>query len=403
VVSAGPLDGVTVLELGSFIAGPFAGQLLGDYGADVIKIEPLATGDPMRQWGVLRDGDSLWWPSIGRNKRSVCLDLRTAAGQDVVRRMIGSVDIVVENFRPGRLDDWGIGYAELSAINPAVIVAHVSGFGQTGPRSGEAGFGSIGEAVGGIRHTTGSPDRPPSRYGVSLGDALSGMFAVIGVLAALNAARSTGQGQEVDIAIYEAVAALMESSMADAELGGVVRERTGSVLPGVAPSNIYPTADGSDVLIAANADAVFARLCAVMGRPELATDARFATHGARAERMAEIDELIAAWTRTLSPENLLAALEAGAVPAGRIFTATDMLADPHYAAREMVLRKASYQGWEVPMTGIVPKFAGTPGGVRSTGAPLGAHTREVLSGIAELSPGQIAELEAAGIAYCAEA
>jgi formyl-CoA transferase/succinyl-CoA--D-citramalate CoA-transferase len=400
VVSAGPLDGVTVLELGSFIAGPFAGQLLGDYGADVIKIEPLGSGDPMRRWGVLRDGDSLWWPTIGRNKRSVCLDLRTAAGQDVVRRMIGSVDIVVENFRPGRLDDWGIGYAELSAINPAVIVAHVSGFGQTGPRSGEAGFGSIGEAVGGIRHTTGSPDRPPSRYGVSLGDALSGMFAVIGVLAALNAARTTGRGQEVDIAIYEAVAALMESSMADAELGGVVRERTGSVLPGVAPSNIYPTADGSDVLIAANADAVFARLCAAMGRPELATDERYATHGARAERMDEIDELIAAWTRTLSPEDLLAVLEAGAVPAGRIFTATDMLADPHYAARDMVLRTSSYQGWEVPMTGIVPKFGGTPGGVRQTGASLGAHTREVLSSVADLGPAQIAELEAAGVVFC---
>jgi formyl-CoA transferase/succinyl-CoA--D-citramalate CoA-transferase len=314
--------------------------------------------------------------------------------------MIGSVDIVVENFRPGRLDDWGIGYAELSAINPAVIVAHVSGFGQTGPRSGEAGFGSIGEAVGGIRHTTGSPDRPPSRYGVSLGDALSGMFAVIGVLAALNAARATGRGQEVDIAIYEAVAALMESSMADAELGGVVRERTGSVLPGVAPSNIYPTADGSDVLIAANADAVFARLCAVMGRPELATDERYATHGARAERMAEIDGLIAAWTRTLSPEDLLAVLEAGAVPAGRIFTANDMLADPHYVAREMVLRTSSYQGWEVPMTGIVPKFGGTPGGVRQTGASLGAHTREVLSSVADLGPAQIAELEAAGVVFC---
>lgn len=402
-MSHGPLEGVTVLELGSFIAGPFAGQLLGDYGADVIKIEPLGSGDPMRRWGVLRDGDSLWWPSIGRNKRSVCLDLRTAAGQDVVRRMIGGVDIVVENFRPGRLDDWGIGYAELAAINPALVVAHVSGFGQTGPRSGEAGFGSIGEAVGGIRHTTGSPDRPPSRYGVSLGDALSGMFAVIGVLAALNAARTTGRGQQVDVAIYEAVAALMESSMADAELGGVLRERTGSVLPGVAPSNIYPAADGSDVLIAANADAVFARLCSVMGRPELAGDERFATHGARAERMTELDELIADWTRVMPPEELLAALEAGGVPAGRIFTAADMLADPHYAAREMVLRRASYQGWEVPMTGIVPKFTGTPGSVRTTGAPLGADTRAVLSAVADLSPSQIGELEAAGVAYCADA
>jgi formyl-CoA transferase/succinyl-CoA--D-citramalate CoA-transferase len=392
---------VTVLELGSFIAGPFAGQLLGDYGADVIKIEPVRDGDPMRHWGVQRDGDGLWWPSIGRNKRSVCVDIRTAAGQDIVRRLAGRAEVIVENFRPARLGEWGLGYPALSAGNPTLVMAHVSGFGQTGPRSGEAGFGSIGEAVGGIRYTTGSPDRPPSRYGVSLGDALAGMFAVIGVLAALTEARRTGVGQEVDVAIYEAVAALMESSMADYELGGVLRERSGSVLAGVAPSNIYPTLDGSDVLIAANADAVFARLCVVMNRPELASDGRFATHGARAERMAELDEVIGDWTRTQPSGPLLEALEAGGVPAGRIFTAADMLADPHYAAREMVVRAMSAQGWEVPMTGVVPKFTRTPGEVRSTGPALGADTREVLTSLAGVAADELADLERDGVVYCA--
>ncbi|HEX3706703.1 MAG TPA: CoA transferase [Mycobacteriales bacterium] len=394
---SGPLSGTTVLELGALIAGPFAGQLLGDYGADVIKVEPIGDGDPMRRWGVLHDGDGLWWPTIGRNKRSVCIDVRTARGQDLVRRLAAKVDIVTENFRPGRMAEWGLGYDALAAVNPALIVAHVSGFGQTGPRAGDAGFGSIGEAMGGIRHTTGSPDRPPSRYGVSLGDALTSLFTVIGVLAALNEVRLTGRGQEVDIAIYEAVAALMESTMADYEVGGVVRERAGSVLPGVAPSNVYSAADGTEVVIAANADAVFARLCAVMDRPELATDERYATHRARADRQAELDLLIGEWAVRLDGDALLERLNAGGVPAGRIFTAADMVADPHYAAREMVLRLAAHQGWTVPMTGVVPKFSGTPGAVRTTGAPLGAHTAEVLTELAGVNAAELAELEAAGV------
>jgi formyl-CoA transferase/succinyl-CoA--D-citramalate CoA-transferase len=394
---SGPLSGTKVLELGSLIAGPFAGQLLGDYGADVIKVEPLVDGDPMRKWGVLHDGDSLWWPTIGRNKRSVCIDLRTPDGQELIRRLCRSVDIVTENFRPGRMAEWGLGYDALSAVNPALIVAHVSGFGQTGPRSGDAGFGSIGEAMGGIRYTTGSPDRPPSRYGVSLGDALTSLFTVIGVLAALNEVRRGGRGQEVDIAIYEAVAALMESTMADYEIGGVIRERAGSVLPGVAPSNVYAAADGAELVIAANADAVFARLCDVMGRPELATDERYATHRARAERQEELDVLIGEWAATVDGASLLRRLNAGGVPAGRIFTAADMVSDPHYAAREMVLRLASHQGWTVPMTGIVPKFSATPGAVRATGAPLGAHTREVLTELAGVSADELAQLEASGV------
>jgi formyl-CoA transferase/succinyl-CoA--D-citramalate CoA-transferase len=396
----GPLTGTTVLELGSLIAGPFAGQLLGDYGADVIKVEPLGDGDPMRRWGVLHEGEGLWWPTIGRNKRSVCIDVRTAAGQDLIRRLAPKVDIVTENFRPGRMAEWGLGYDALSAANPALILAHVSGFGQTGPRSGDAGFGSIGEAMGGIRYTTGSPDRPPSRYGVSLGDALTSLFTVIGVLAALNEVRMTGRGQEVDVAIYEAVAAVMESTMADYELGGVVRERSGSVLPGVAPSNVYSAADGTEILIAANADAVFARLCAVMGRAELGSDERYATHRARADRQAELDGLIGEWAATLAGDELLEQLNAGGVPAGRIFTAADMVSDPHYEAREMVLRLASHQGWPVPMTGVVPKFTATPGEVRTTGAPLGAHTREVLVELAGVGAVELEGLEVAGVVSC---
>ena len=373
----GPLVGIRVLELGNFIAGPFAGQLLGDYGADVIKVEPPDEGDPMRHWGLTRDGEGLWWPSIARNKRSVVADLRDEEGRRFVQQIAATADIIVENFRPGRLADWGLAYESVKATNPGVIMVHVSGFGQTGPRAEEAGFGSIGEAVGGIRHTTGDPDRPPARCGVSLGDSLAAMFAVIGALAALEERHRSGEGQEVDVAIYEAVAALMESSMADYELGGVLRGRSGGTLPGVAPANAYPTADGSDVLIAGNADSVFRRLCDVMERPELAADARFATHAARGANVVELDAIVAAWTRTLDAETLLARLAANAVPAGRVYTAADMLIDPHYAARDMVLRATARAGYEVPMTGVVPRFSRTPGGVADVGAVLGEHTSAV--------------------------
>jgi formyl-CoA transferase len=396
---AGPLDGVRVLELGSFIAGPFSGQLLGDYGADVIKIESPGDGDPMRRWGVTRDGDSLRWPAIARNKRSVALDLRDERARAVLPRIAARCDIVVENFRPGRLAEWGLDYAALSVDNPRLVLVHISGFGQTGPRAADAGFGSIGEAMGGIRHTTGAPDRPPSRTGVSLGDSLAAMFGVIGALAALTRARETGVGQEVDVAIYEAVAALMESTMADYELAGVLRERSGSVLKGVAPSNVYPTSDGSEILIAANADSVFARLCTAMGRADLATDPRYATHLARGQHMEELDEVIGRWTATLTSPDALALLETHAVPAGQIYTAREMLADPHYLAREMVLRMTSHQGWDVPMTGVVPRFTGTPGSVRRSGPALGLDTADVLAEVAGLSGHEIGELAAAGLLH----
>lgn len=376
--SIGPLDGIRVLELGSFIAGPFAGQLLGDYGADVVKVEPPEDGDPMRSWGVTTPGgDSLWWPAIARNKRSVTADLRAEDGRELVRRLAATADVVIENFRPGRLVEWGLDYESVKATNPGVIMVHVSGFGQTGPRAAEAGFGSIGEAVGGIRHTTGDPDRPPARCGISLGDSLAAMFAVIGTLAALHERGSSGEGQEVDVAIYEAVAALMESTMADHEVGGVIRGRSGGTLPGVAPANAYPTADGSEVLIAGNADGVFRRLCEAMGRPGLAEDDRFCDHTARGAHAGELDGLVADWTRTLESGALLALLAEHAVPAGRVYTAPDMLRDEHYAARDMVLRATARGGFEVPMTGIVPRFSRTPGAVRDVGPALGEHDAEV--------------------------
>ncbi|MGD0394027.1 MAG: CoA transferase [Acidimicrobiales bacterium] len=393
----GPLSGLRVLELGNFIAGPFAGQLLGDYGAEVIKIETPGEGDPMRTWGLTRDGQGLWWPAIARNKRSVAVDLRDEAGRDLVRRLADRVDVVLENFRPGRLDGWGLGYDRLRRSNPGLIVVHVSGFGQTGPRSSDAGFGSIGEAMGGIRATTGDPDRPPARCGISLGDALAGLFAVVGTLAAVTERSRSGSGQEVDVAIYEAVAALMESTLADFEVGGVTRTRTGSVLPGVAPSNAYRTAEGSDVLIAANADSVFARLGSAMGRPELATDPRFVDHQSRGRNMVELDALIATWAGGLGADALLALLSEHGVPAGRVYTPADMVADPHFRAREMVVRAASRAGYDVPMPGVVPRFSRTPGRIDDVGPALGEHTRQVLAELAGVDDIEWSALASAGI------
>ena len=390
-----PLDGIRVLELGSFIAGPFAGQLLGDLGADVIKVEPPGTGDPMRRWGVLENDKSLWWPAIARNKRSVVVDLRSDGGRDLARQLATHVDVVLENFKPGTLERWGLGYDALAAANPGVVLVHVSGFGQTGPRAHEPGFGAIGEAVGGVRHTTGDADRPPARAGISLGDSLAALFAVIGTLAALQERHRSGRGQEVDVAIAEAVFALMESTVADYELGGVVRGRSGGVLKGVAPSNAYPTSDGAAVVIAANADAVFARLVVAMERPDLGE--RYATHSARAEHQTELDDEIAAWTGALAADALLAVLEEHSIPAGRIHTAPDVATDPHLAAREMVLRMAAGYSQDVPMAGVVPKLSRTPGAVRTVGPALGANTDEILRELAALSDAEIDALRAAGV------
>lgn len=394
----GPLDGVRVLELGSFIAGPFAGQLLGDYGAEIIKVEPPRIGDPMRKWGKCdAAGHSYWWPAIARNKRSVAIDIRSEEGRDVVRRLALNSDVVLENFTPGRLAQWKLGYHDLVTDHPGLVMTHVSGFGQTGPRATDPGFGSIGEAMGGIRHTTGWPDRQSTRAGISLGDAMASLFAVIGTMAALNERHVSGRGQEVDVAIYEAVFALMESTVVDFELADHVRGRSGSVLPGVAPSNVYPTSDGHDVLIAANADQIYRRLCDAMGRPELATDERYAEHVARGQNQTELDELIEAWTRSLNVVDLEAALDEHAIPYGRIFTASDMLADPQFAARKMIRRfHDEVLDAEIPMAAPVPHFSRTPGRIDQVGPRLGEHTDWVLAEVGGYDPAEIAQLREAG-------
>ncbi|WP_243866175.1 CaiB/BaiF CoA transferase family protein [Actinophytocola oryzae] len=393
----GPLRGIRVLELGSFIAGPFAGQLLADYGAEVIKIEPPHTGDPMRRWGITHDGESLWWPAIARNKKSVTVDLRGERGQALVRDLVANCDVVLENFRPGTMSRWGLGYEQLRAANPGVVVVHVSGFGQSGPNAGHAGFGSVAEAVGGIRYTTGSPDDAPARSGISLGDSLAALFAVIGTLAALAERSRSGEGQEVDVAIYEAVFALMESMLADFHVGGVLRTRSGSVLPGVAPSNVYPTADDAEVVIAANADSVFSRLTEAMGRSELASDPRYATHHARGAAMTELDDLISSWTSTRKSDDLVELLRDHGVPVGLINTAASILTDTQFAARDMILWRRSNTGTEVPMNGVVPKFSRTPGEIDRVGPELGADTDDVLTELAGVNSDTLAQLHADGV------
>ncbi len=374
------LEGIRVLELGSFIAGPFAGQLLADLGAEVIKIESPGDGDPMRRWGTLLNGRSIWWSALARSKRLVALDLRHADGRAVARRLALSCDVVVENFTPGRLEKWGLGYDDLRRDNPRLVMTRVSGFGQSGPRASEPGFGAIAEAMGGLRELMGSPDRPPARAAVSLGDHVSGLFAALGTLAALRQVERDGEGQVVDVALYEAVFALSESLVADYELTGHIRTRSGGGLPGVAPSNAYPTADGRMMMIAANSDPIWSRLADAMGQPQLTTDARFATHVERGRRVEEVDALVTAWTRTLHFGALDQLLANASVPHGLIYQAPDVLADPQYAARDMIQRvHDATLGRDVPMPGVVPRLSRTPGAIRWAGAEVGADTQDVLS------------------------
>ncbi|MEM2001775.1 MAG: CoA transferase [candidate division WOR-3 bacterium] len=390
----GALEGVRVIEMGSLLAGPFCGQLLGDLGAEVIKVEPPGEGDPMRNWGHRKvNGKSLWWPIIARNKKSITLDLRKPQGQDLARALIAQADIVVENFRPGTMERWGLGYEELSSLNPRLIMVRVSGYGQTGPYAPRAGFGSIAEAMGGLRHITGYPDRPPARVGISIGDALAGTLGAIGAVSALwHRDMVSGKGQVVDVAIYEAVLTYMESLIPEYALTGYIRGRTGSVLPGVAPSNIYPTKDGHWLVMGANADSVFRRLCQVMGQPELASDPRFATHDARAQNMEVLDGLIAEWSSRFDVDELVEILNEAGVPAGKIYTAREMLEDPHFQAREAILWVKARGIGPMPMQGVFPKLSATPGTVRWTGPELGEHNEEVYIGLLGLSPEQLVEL-----------
>ena len=374
-----PLEGVRVVEMGSLLAGPFCGQLLGDFGAEVIKVEPPGKGDPMREWGRHRkEGKTLWWPIIARNKKSLTLNLREKKGQELARGLVATADVLVENFRPGTMERWSLGYEDLKEDNPGLVMVRVSGYGQTGPYRERAGFGAIGEAMGGIRHVTGFPDRPPPRVGISLGDSLAATFGALGAVTALfNREAGSGAGQVVDVGIYEAVLALMESTIPEYALAGQVRGRTGAILPFVAPSNTYPTADGDYIVIGANADTVFARLAEALGHPEWAESERYATHNARGENQEELDEEISCWTQERVVDEVLEVMREAGVPAGKLFTAKDMVEDAHYAARENIVEVEDPEIGPFPMQNVVPHLSRTPGKVRRTGPRLGEHNDEV--------------------------
>lgn len=381
--AARPLDGVKVIELGQLIAGPFAGKMLAEFGAEVIKVEPPDGGDPLRQWRKLHNGTSLWWYAQARNKKSVTINLRLAEGQEIVRRLARDADIVIENFRPGTMEKWGLGYERLAAENPALIMLRLSGFGQTGPYRDQAGFGAIGESMGGLRHLTGYPDRPPVRPNLSIGDSLASLHGVIGALMALhhrnqNGGRASGKGQVVDVALYEAVFAMLESTLPEFDLYGVVRERSGSNLSGIVPSNTYLTKDGQHVVIAANGDSIFRRLCAAMGRADLGSDPALADNAGRAERAVELDAAIGAWAAKHTAIALLAMLDEAQVPNGKIYSIADIARDPQYLAREMIRQFTLDDGTPLKLPGIVPKLSDTPGEVDWVGPALGAHTEEVL-------------------------
>ncbi len=386
------LQGVRVLELGQFIAGPYCAQILGDHGAEVIKVERPGTGDAMRRWGVnLGDGPPVWWPVIGRNKKSVVVDLKQEEGRDLVRRLALTCDVIVENFRPGTLERLGIGPDDLLAENPRLVVARISGFGQTGPYSKRAGFGGVAEAMGGLRFLTGEEDRPPVRVGLAIGDTLAGLYTAFGILAALRQREITGLGQVVDTGLTDAVVAVLESVLPEYSTSGVVRHRSGNTLPGVAPSNTYPTQDGHWVVIGANADGPFERLCDAMGVPELASDPRLAGHEGRGRHQRELDERIEGWTRDRPLADILAVLEAAAVPAGPVNTAQDVAQDPHFRERGTVVEVETEVG-RLLMQGVVPRLTATPGRVRWAGPALGAHTAQVLRDALELDERAIAGL-----------
>jgi crotonobetainyl-CoA:carnitine CoA-transferase CaiB-like acyl-CoA transferase len=393
--ATGPLKGLRVIELGVLLAGPFCGQLLGDLGAEVIKIEPPGQGDPMRDWGTIKPkGQGLWFPIVARNKKCITANMRTPEGQQILKDLVAEADFVLENFRPGTMEKWGLGYDVLSTINPGIIMIRVSGYGQTGPSSHKAGYASVGEAMGGLRYVMGEPDRMPSRAGISIGDTLAATYATIGALAALEHRRKTGRGQVVDAAIYESCFAMMESLIPDFQFGDYVRERTGSILPKIAPSNIYPASDGM-LIIAANQDTVWRRLADLMGRPELADDPRYATHIARGEHQGELDAMIGEWTRTQTCEALEVACEAGGVPCGRIYRAPEMLMDEHFAAREAIVEVEHPVLGAFKMQNVFPKLSETPGNVRWTGPDMGTHTLDVLHDILGYDDTKIEALKAA--------
>lgn len=376
-----PLDGLRVIELGQLIAGPFAAKMLAEFGARVIKIEPPGTGDPLRKWRLLHEGTSVWWAVQSRNKESVSLDLRSAEGQEVVRALVKDADVLIENFSPGTMEAWGLGWDALHEINPKLVMLRVSGYGQTGPYRDRPGFGVVGEAMGGLRHLCGEPGRTPVRTGISIGDSLSALHGVIGILLALRHRDAGGAGQMIDVALYESVFNMMESLLPEYSVFGAVREAAGSSLPGIAPTNAYQCADGKYALIAGNGDGIFRRLMELIGRSDLRDDPELAQNDGRVRHVARLDAAIGVWTAERTLEEVLDRLNAARIPAGRIYDIADIAADPHYQARGMILDTELPDGTPVQVPGIVPKLSATPGEALRDAPALGAHTDAVLAGI----------------------
>ena len=373
------LSGIRVLELGQLIAGPFAAKTLADFGAEIIKVESPQEGDPLRKWRMLHEGTSVWWQAQSRNKQSICIDLRQPEGQDIVRRLAQEADVLIENFRPGTMEKWGMGWEALHALNPKLIMLRVSGYGQDGPRRDEPGFAAIAEATAGLRYLTGHPGQVPARAGLSLGDTIAGLHGALGVLLALYERDARGgQGQMIDVALYEAVFNLTESLLPEYHVFGAIRQPAGGALPGIAPSNAYPCSDGQYVLIAANGDSLFKRLMELIGRADLANDPDLARNDGRAKRAEEIDQIIGEWSKQRTLEDILSALQSIAVPAGRIYTAKDIAEDPHYRARGVIETIESAEGLKVEMPGIIPKLSQNPGEIRHRAPTLGEHTESIL-------------------------
>ncbi|NML46413.1 CoA transferase [Ramlibacter sp. G-1-2-2] len=393
---AGPLTGLKVLEMGQLIAGPFAAKTLADFGADVVKIEPPGAGDPLRNWRLLKNGTSVWWQVQSRNKRSVALDLKNPAAQEIVRKLATEADVLIENFRPGALEGWGLGPDKLQELNPRLIVLRISGYGQTGPYKDRPGFGVVGEAMGGLRHLTAEPGRVPVRVGVSIGDTLAALHGVIGILLALQERQRSGQGQVVDVALYEAVFNCMESLVPEYSAFGAVRGPGGSALPGIAPSNAYLCSDGGYALIAGNGDSIYKRLMAAIAREDLGSDPTLADNAGRVKRVEEIDAAIGAWTKARTVDEVLQALDTAAVPAGRIYTVADIVADPHYAARGMLQQVRLDDGELLTVPGVVPKLSRTPGGHRRNAPRIGQDTEAVMRELG-LTEEQIAGLKQRGV------
>jgi formyl-CoA transferase len=395
---AGPLEGVKVLELGQAIAGPYATALLGWFGADVIKVEPPGTGDPLRSWRVMHKGTSLWWYSMARNKKCITLNLRAAEGQKIARALAKRVDAVVENFRPGTLEKWGLGYEELKKGNPGLILARISGYGQTGPYAQKPGFALVAEAFGGLRYVTGEPERPPVRPNLSLGDSVAGLHAALGIVMALyRRDAKDGPGQEIDVALYEGVLNLMEGTISEYDKAGVVREREGMRLTGIVPSGTYPCADGAYIVIGGNSDSIFKRLMSAIGREDLGNDARLAQNEGRSKHADEIDEAISAWTRTLPAREAIGRLEAAEVPVAPIYSAADMVKDAQYRARGVFEEVQLKDGERVKLPTVAPKLSETPGGLRWIGPALGEHNTEVYCNWLGYSAAELERLSAQGV------